>query len=245
MAISGTNIGTGGDDTSATNTVISPPTNCTALATVVLAIEYDNAGTNGADPYNSISDSHGNTWTPRQNALRDPGAANAGIVTRIFTTSQNIATLTTGSTITVDFGAFSVERKAWTITEFTAAGDIEYVTGGTETGLASSNSIVTGSITSGNAVFVAQGSEIQTVADRAGDSDTTNGNWSSTQFANDGVPVGGIMTQFKIVTATATQDHTGVFYTSSTDFAAAWIELTEISTFTPQDPFGQFGFFGI
>jgi hypothetical protein len=66
----------------------------------VLCLAYDNSGASGADPYNSISDSLGNTWTSRQAALYDPGAASAGVALRIFTTNQSAGTLTTGSTVT-------------------------------------------------------------------------------------------------------------------------------------------------
>ena len=243
MAISGNNIGAGNHTSAATSVGIAPAINCTAGATVVLAIYYDNSGTNGADPFNTISDGHGNTWTERYRILNDPGAADAGLVLGVFTTRQDVATLTTGSTITIDFGAFSVTEKYWTITEFTSSiGYVDFVTGGSETGNSTSNTITTGSITSGNVAFVAQASD-QISGTPTGDADTTNGNWSTAMYSD--VSVEDCLTQYKITTGTGTQAHTLSYNGASGDYCAVWMELNEVEIASAQDPFGQFGFFGI
>jgi hypothetical protein len=96
---------------------MTPTSNLRANTWAVLHIAYDNAGTNGADPFNSIVDSLGNTWNLVKNALNDPDVANAGVVLREYYSAMNIATLTTSDTITVDFGATSVAAKAWILTE--------------------------------------------------------------------------------------------------------------------------------
>lgn len=121
MALSASGKGSGGNATGATSIGIVPTSNCTDGALLILAIGYDNAGTNGSDPYSSISDDSGNTWTVGAYALCDPGAANAGVAFRLFYSYQDVATLTTSSTITVSFGSTSVTNKRWTLTQLTAA----------------------------------------------------------------------------------------------------------------------------
>src|SRR6185436_20779622 len=101
----------------------------------------------------------GNTWTRRQTALIDPGAASAGQVGAIFTTPQNGGALTTGDTITVSFGSDAPTAKTWTLMEVTAgAGNTPtYVTGnvGTSGTGGTSPTITTGSIALNDMVVAA------------------------------------------------------------------------------------------
>lgn len=244
MALTATNRGSGGNNTAATSLAISPGTNLTAGAFAILAVAYDNSGNQGSDPYASISDSVGNTWTSRVNSLNDPGAASAGAALRIFTST--VSTLTTANTITVSFGANNTTAKAWTLIEVTSNatnGSVVYVTGAQATGSGTTQTITTSSIAINDLVFGALGQEGN--GTRTGDADTLNGSWSTAQSAGFGTTTGGheIISQYKIVTAAGTQTYNPTA-TPLGDWAIAWVSVSEVIS-DSFDPFGQMGFFGL
>ena len=241
MALVGTNRGVSGNATAATSLTVTPASNLTAGAFAILCVAYDNSGASGADPFTTITDSVGNTWTSRVNVLNDPGAASAGATLRIFT--SRITTLTTANTITVNFGS-STTAKAWTLTEVVSnAGLVPTFVNGTGTAQTTATpTITTSSITIGNLVLGAAGGEGNGTT--TGDADTTNGTWSTQQETGFGTTTGGqeITSQFKVVTATATQTYNPTF-SASTDNCIAWIQVTEAGT--SFDPMGMLGFFGM
>ena len=242
MALTGTSRGANFDETAAqTTAVVTPASNCTAGALLVLWVAYDNSGTNGADPYVSIVDTKLNTWTARQSALTDPGAANAGCCLQCFTTSQDGGALTTGDTITVSFGATVVPVRAWTLEEWTAAGTAAYVTGGSTGTVSSANatttpSITSGSITSGHGISAALSREAADAASVYNPGDSGNGSWSTAQHAEPSVATGNagitVISGRKVTTGTGTQVFDAT--TQSRDFAAGWIEIEEtgVPTYT-------------
>lgn len=244
MALTGTNRGTGGNTTAATSIAITPASNFSSGSMAILAIAYDNSGGGGADPYSSITDSVGNTWTSRQNALNDPGAASAGSTLRIFTSNMSTA-LTTANTITVNFGS-STTAKSWTLTEIAAAANFipEYATGNVATGSNTTPTITSTSITSGNVILGAMANEGN--ATITADSDTTNGSWSTQQTINNGTGTSGmqVASQYKITTGTGTQTY-NLTLSATGDWSIGWIEIREVASFTPVDPFGQMGFYGL
>lgn len=229
MALSQNNRGTNQNGTAGLTFTLSPATNCTAGALLLFAVAYDNAATNGADPYSSIADGHGNTWTSRLNVLNDPGASNEGTVLRLFESYQNVSTLTTSSVITVTFST-NVTAKVATLTELIGStGTPTYVTGATATGTSATPSITTGSITSGNYVFGVtsqEGGGAQT-----GDSDTTNGTWSTQQHTVTlltGVANQGITTQGKVTTGTGAQSYDTTI-NNTRDWCILWAEYNEVA----------------
>lgn len=69
-------VGTGSRNTGSESTyAITPNQQINAGEMAVLAVSYDNSGTNGADPFSSIADSLGNQWYSFTSNLQDPGAA--------------------------------------------------------------------------------------------------------------------------------------------------------------------------
>lgn len=194
----------------------------------MLAVAYDNSVTGGGDPFTEISDDIGNLWTPRLEVLNDPGAANAGLVLRLWETEQNVGALVITSIITLSFSP-NVGARVATLTELTANnGHITYVTGGTGTGNSSTPSIVTGTIPSGDYVFGATGQEGGGV--QTGDSDTTNGSWSTQQHTvttGTGDANQGITTQGKVVTGSGTQTYNTTI-NAARDWAILWAQYTEI-----------------
>lgn len=244
MALTATNRGSGGNATAATSLSITPASNFTAGSFGILAVAYDNAGSQGADPYVTISDTPVNAWVSRVNSLNDPGAASAGSTLRIFTAP--ISSLTTANTITVSFGATSVTAKAWTLIEVTSNatnGSVVYGTGAQATGSGTTQTITTSSIAINDLVFGALGQEGN--GTRTGDADTLNGSWSTAQSAGFGTTTGGheIISQYKIVTAAGAQTYNPTA-TPLGDWAIAWVSVSEVIS-DSFDPFGQFGFFGI
>ena len=241
MALVGTNRGVSGNATAATSLTVTPASNLTAGAFAILCVAYDNSGASGADPFTTITDSVGNTWTSRVNVLNDPGAASAGAALRIFT--SKITTLTTANTITVNFGS-STTAKAWTLTEVVSnTGLVPTFVNGTGTAQTTATpTITTSSITIGNLVLGAAGGEGN--GTRTADADTTNGTWSTQQQTGFGTTTGGqeITSQFKVVTATATQTYNPTF-SASTDNCIGWIQVTEAGA--SFDPMGMLGFFGM
>ena len=235
MALTGTDRGGNSSGTVATSFNCTVSSNCTAGALIVLCLAYDNAGTNGADPFVSISDSIGNTWTSQIVSLNDPGAASAGVCLRIFTTPQDVGPLQTTTTITVSFGAVTVVSKAWAYHEFTSSiGTAIYKGGNQATASSLSPTITTTSILNTHAVVAAVGIEAGTTEVATGDSDTTNGNWSTKQdFAVGSTSTGMYLTsQRKIVTATGTQTYNPTFSIPG-DLCIAWAEIGESVVVTP------------
>lgn len=246
MALSGTNRGTGGNNTAATTVNISPASNFTANSAGVLAIAYDNAGGGGSDNFSSISFPTG-AWTlvPFGAILNDPGAANAGSVLRIYY-NTSLSSFNTTDTITITFAA-NVTAKAWTLTEITTNtsgasistdGIISFNTGSGTTQQASTNYL------SGEFAFGALGQEGN--GTRTGDSDTTNGSWSTAQGTGFGTTTGGqeIITQFKVVTADGTQTYNPTASPIG-DWNCMVMTFREVAPAANFDPFGMMGFFGI
>jgi hypothetical protein len=180
----------------------------------------------------TVTDSLGNTWTRRLSPLYDPGAANAGVEGAIFTTPQNGGTLTTGTTITVSFGSTSVTAKVWTLMEVSSGiGGVTpvYKNGGVGTGSATASPTVTSaSIPNGQMIIGIVCNEQGTGQTPTGDSDTTNGSWSTMQTNEVGSTAAGqtIITQRKVVNAAGTQTYNPTLGTSS-DVIAGWISIGE------------------
>lgn len=229
MALSGTARGTNTEASADTSATIAPSGNLAASSWAVLVVAVDNADTNGqAHGTFTVTDTKSNTWTRRQSPLYDPGAASAGVEGGIFTTAQNGGTLTTGDTITVTLGV-NTTNKVIALWEVTTSGTISYVTGGDGTGSNTATpTVTTGSITSGDMVIGGLFSEAGTAVTYTGDSDTSNGNWSTQQTASVGSgSLGmGLTTQWKTTTGTGTQTYNPV-PSAATDNITSYIVLTE------------------
>lgn len=206
----------------------------------IVAVAYDNAGNQGADPFSSLTDIAGNTWTSRIAVLNDPGAANAGSVLRIFTSqlANSVNTLTMTFSTSVTAKAFDI----WEI-QSNAGGTVTYLTGASATGNATTQTITTSSISTNDIVYAVLGQEGN--GTRTGDSDTTNGSWTnfSTGF---GTTTGGqeLIGGLKLVTGTGTQTYNPTA-TPLGDWCMGWISLTEVLPVDSFDPMGRMGFFGL
>jgi len=244
MALTGTSRGEGSIDNPYE---FSPASNFSAGTMAVLVLAYNNAGAFGADPFTSVTDSNGNTWTTRQSYLRDPGSGSEGCVLRILTSMQNGGTLTTGSVITLNASP-EVDRAAWTLSEVSSStGTPFYVTGGTTSASGTTATITSSSITNTNMIFGGFAAEDEAAI--TADSDTTNGSWSTQQTAvnttaGTGASAMRVCSQRKIVNADGAQTYNLSWSGSTNDAAIGWIEISDISE-TLFDPFGTLGIFGI
>jgi hypothetical protein len=230
MALTGTDRGSGNNNTAATTLTISPGSNFSGYSFGVLCIALDNAGSAGgtvAAPA-TATDSLGQIWTRRINPLFDNTAASAGVETACYTAW--VAGFNTTDSLTLTWAAgVSPTAKAYTFAEFTsntAWAGISYITGAAGTGGTSGvPTVTTGSITSGDVVIGWGGAES---ADTwAGDADATSGSWSTHQHNAAGTGTTGmsVTSQYKIVTATATQTYNPTL--TSADEILGWIQIRE------------------
>jgi hypothetical protein len=209
MALTITDAGNGTDTASSA----SLSTGATITASVgdwlVALIAADNAEASGGSSLTSVTDSAGNTYTQRANVTQDPGVANAGTTLGIFTAPVTSA-LSSGA-VTANFSpntaskgiqVYRVQPGGGEAVQFVAADAVGSV------GLTSTHSAATVSVTNGDTIF--GGAAIETNLAITGDSDTTNGNWSSiiTMVANTGTGNSSqsCSSQFKTVNATGNQD---------------------------------------
>lgn len=238
MALTGTNRGSGNNNTGATSFGLSPTSNFTGGTMAVLCVAADNSITGGAtNNITTITDSHGNTWTKRQSPIFDNGNASAGVQGVIATTMQDKGVLTTGSTITVTF-ADSTTAKTWTLTQVASAANtrVSFITGADSAGQTTTTPTVTsGSITSGDiiiaAAFVEAGTTMTLSTD---DTDVSNGAWGNSgvsQYNEIGTTTSGsvITSNFKVTTGTGTQTY-NLTYSISSDIIMSWIQLREVAT---------------
>lgn len=247
MALSGINRGTGVNNTASTSLTVTIGTAFTVGSLALLTVSYDNTGVQGSDPFSSISDTNGNSWTTAGNTLIDPGAAAAGVACRIFAT--RVTALNVGNLVTVVFNT-STTAKAYTLTEISSNDPLGSVfvsspgltaasaSGATQTGTLSHSSMQTGNI-----VFAVLSQEGN--GTRTGDADTLNGTWSTAQATGVGATTSGVelITQFKLLTASGNQVYNPVA-TPLGDWTIMFITLTEAISGS-FDPFGTLGFFGM
>lgn len=242
MSLTGNDRGTAGNNSSASSLTITFPQAMAAGSLGILGIALDNAGSGGSNAVAPLSavDSVGNTWTRRQSAIHDPGAASAGVELAIYTCDIQVA-ITTSTTLVLSFGT-NVTAKAGGLHEVSSDVSIKrprYKTGGVGTGATTGTpTVTTASITNGNMVIGVGGAE--SASTWTGDADTTNGSWSAQQAVGFGSGNSGMSTtsQRKIVTATATQTYNPTL--TSVDCILAWIEIEERDILTMKAPQPQY-----
>jgi len=242
MAITATARGTGNAQTSSTTLTFSPSGDFASGSWAVLFYSVDNSNTNG-DAHTSITvtDSNGNTWTRRVSALNDPNIANNGVEAGVFTTDMAAGTLTTGSTITVTTSTAATAKAAvlWEVVP-DASNTLSYVSGGAGPALLAGilPTVTTGSITSGDIVLAGAHLEYG-LSSITGDSDTTNGSWSTLQGIRSGnAGAGGVYaaSQYKVTTGTGTQTYDIAAVSNGADNISTWISLAQAAAGTTLTP---------
>lgn len=207
---------------------------------LVVAVAADNAGTNGAASLSTtLTDSASNTYDHRELLNRDPGAANAGVTASLWTAAITSA-LSSGS-ITVSFSPNTTAKAAIVYRiQPDANKQIAHVSDNNSgSGSSSTQPSVTANVnvTSGDTLFKCVGYETGTGNMITGDSDTTNGSWSTIYTAQVGTGDTGMSVsgQYKTVTATGNQDHKTTT-SIACDYATVYVILREsdISVLMPK-----------
>ncbi len=230
-ALTGTDRGSGNHNSASATLTVTPTSNFTASSFGVLCIALDNSGSAGSTLISptTASGSDGSTWTKRPNSLFDNGAASAGVEIVIYTSSST--SLTTAQSITVTWSSTTPTAKAWTLTEVAAATGkiISFRTSDVNTGATTGTPTFSSNPTVNDGEMIIGAGGAESANTWTGDSDTTNGSWSSQQSNAAGTGTSGmsITTQRKIVNATGTQTYNPTL--TSADVILAYIILTEVS----------------
>jgi len=234
VAITGTDRGTGSENTSTSSLAISPTSNFTTGSTGILAIAIDNGNTTTSQfTQASITDSAGNIWykrttTPNPGSTGNGNSIDSAIYVGILTNG-----FTTGDNVTVSFSPNAITAKTWTLSEAApaTAGNIVIVrvVGATASvSVRTSDSQVSGAAFVGDMVFAMAGIEAGTPGLTA-DSDTTNGTWSTAQTVSVGSGTSGMTTtsQYKIQTTQESGQTYDISFTSN-DEIARMLVLSEV-----------------
>lgn len=229
-ALTGTDRGSGNNNTAGASLTVTPTSNFTSNSYGVLCIALDNSGTAGNTLISpaSVSGSDGSTWTRRPNSLFDNGAASAGVEVVIYT--SNATSLTTAQSITVTWTSTTPTAKAWVLHEVTAGVGkiVSFRVSDVGIGATTASPAFTTnpSVNNGEIIIGMGGSESSDTW--TGDSDTTNGSWSTQQHnvAGSGTTGMSITSQRKVVNATGTQTYSPTL--TSADTMLAYVILQEI-----------------
>lgn len=229
--------GTVTNNVSGSTFVLVPNATIPAGSMGVVVVVTDNATGAGATPMftdATKTDSSGNTWTRRENAVYDPGANAAGTAIAIFT-APITTNFTTLNNLTLNLAAAATPKVAafWQISA--SVGEETYVASGVKcSGCTSGQTgtavqLTTGSIANTDAVVCFVGAEGSSTI--TADSDTTNGSWNTQQAVVAGTTTTGqhVGSQVKVVTATATQSYDVTLGTSE-DWNAGWVQIHEVTT---------------
>lgn len=227
-----TNAGNGsGTSSGATQTITN--VNAAVGDWLVVMVAADNNGTNGAASLStSMSDSASNTYLNRGGLInQDPGAAAAGATFSMWTCKVTAALVL--GTITANFSPNTTSKGMIAYRVQPAAGeDMQFIAvgaGGTGSGTTQTGASAV-SVTNGDIIFC--GSAVEANATVTGDSDSTNGNWSTLYqgIANTGT-TGTSMTctaQHKTVNATGNQTWTTTT-AGAQDWAANYLILRPVA----------------
>lgn len=187
----------------------------------------DNNGTSGASSTSAtLTSSNGWTYTSRQTALNDPGAAAAGLTLYAWTAR---VTSTVSETVTVNFSPNTTAKVVAGGGLDSTAGYVDLSTTSSATGSGTAPTITTGSLASGDVVIGIVGAESRAAV--TADSDTTNGSWGTQNTA-----VADTLTeatsqrfarQVKTVTGSGTQTYNPTLGASA-DYIIAYLHFTEV-----------------
>lgn len=208
MAITATDRGTGGNNSSEAATTVTPGSNLAAGSLGILVIAADNAATaNNSNFPATITDSAGNTWTAQQD-ITSSSAANANLE-RVTYVSRLTSALTTSGSIVITYTVANVTAKAWTLTEAApaTAGNrliVKFQNFASIATTGTPGALTAALMTQGEMVLGIGGAES---ADTwVGTSDASFGTWSTKQSTGFGSGASGmsVMSQYKILTGSGT-----------------------------------------
>lgn len=223
MALTLSQAGTANSTTSNASFSVTLTQSVAAGDMLIVCIAADNAGGGGASSVSSVTDSKSHTYTQRAITTQDPGAANAGATSAIYTAFVTTA-MTTSDTVTINFSP-NTQYKAAVVWEAAVASTEfpKYLSNGSTTGNTANPQLASSSVTSGDGIIYALA--VESNATLTGDSDTSNGTWSTlyTDIGSGGTAATSmrIGSQYKVVTGTATQTFNATI--TAADWALTYI----------------------
>jgi hypothetical protein len=222
------------DTTSSASQTTGATINAAVGDWLIAQVSADNNGTNGASSISSVQDSSGNTWTQRALINQDPGAAAAGATLAVYTCAVTVALV--NGTVTANFSPNTTSKSTQVYQAVPGAGEaVQFVAAYNTTDASSASSTATHSaptvsVNNGDTIFGF--AAIETNATATGDSDTTNGSWSTlisrlSDTGTDATSMRGC-SQWKTVNATGNQDW-ACTTVSSKDSARSYLVIGPIA----------------
>ena len=181
---------------------------------LLLVIAYDNSGGSGEDTWKSpVFDDRGNTWIEVNNSTISPTSSPSdGLCLRFFRTTQDVAALQVGDTISIDFNA-DVNKHIEILFEIVASNTVSYDSSDMVPTETIYSTITTGALVSNSVVFGVSCGAFN--GDRFYDTDTTNGSW--VDIINDGTDGLEIVSQYKLITGVGAQTYNVDFTDDGSD----------------------------
>lgn len=226
MALSVTQAGSNYRSTSGATVVVSSIT-ASVGDVLVVVVGADNAGSSGVSSISSVTDSGSNSWTLQSSTLRTPQSVpNDGVVLALYTSKLTTALSAGSVTVNLSPNTTNVGALVWRV----APGEAESVevveVGAGDSGGGSSTYTITATDVKKGAVIIGAYAGEGGSPSSDGDTDTTNGSWSSTyQETQSGIK---ISSQYKAVTASGDQTFNGTAHSSSVDLAVNYLVLRSV-----------------
>jgi hypothetical protein len=221
-------------------TSITNDTTCATGATVtasvgdwlVVVVAAANAGASGASSISAPSDASGNTYTQRAIINFTPGSVASDGATLGFYTAAITSALSSAA-VTANFSANTPQKSVQVYRVQPGVGEsVQFVaTDGTgSTGLTGTHAAATVSVTNGDTIFGAAAIETDDII--TGDSDTTNGNWSSilTRVADGGGDTDCMTCSSQYKTVNATGNQSWACTSASRDSARTYLIIGPIAS---------------
>jgi hypothetical protein len=236
MALTITDRGGNAENVSDTSFGVSPSANLGTgpRSFCFVVAEWDNSATLGADPFTSVTDTKGNTYTQVWRTLNDPGAANAGCVVGVFYTDQAAGALTTSDTVTLTLSVATPIKCIRLIEVQAGVGMKPNVAGSNSATYSTASPTITTTDTFlvGELCIGVDGFQ-HAAAVTTPDADTTNGTWTTQVTSTAGASTSGgrITWQSKIQTTTfSTQTFNNAIGGTSHVGVIGWVRVNEVST---------------
>lgn len=208
---------------------------------IIVCVGGNNAGTAGAKSIVSVTDSKGHTYTERVVKLKsNAGATNDSGSVAIWTAECGAAGMASTDNITIGFSP-NTARVLATCYKATAAAGKYYSFQITDDfdGFSTSEGKQTASnINNGDCVIFALAAETDETCSQ--DSDTTNGTWAGMLRGVDDSGTAttsqSFISEYKIVTATATQTFNGGSFVANCDWECVCLSIREETAVVPNSP---------
>lgn len=237
MALTITDLGNATSTSSSATLVTGATITASVGDWLVALIAADNNGTSGAASLTSVQDSQSNTWTQRALINRTPGsAAGDGATLGVFV-CEGVTNALSSGTVTANFSPNTISKAIEVYRVQPGAGETIQFVACDATGNKSSTAThdaPTVSVTNGDTIFGA--AAIEETATPTGDSDTTNGSWSTliARVASTGLFASsmGCASQWKTVNATGNQSWAATTG-SARDSARTYLIVGPVSSTSP------------